>query len=68
METRNQKITINNQQHPDDDSTSEAEAMDEDASDLAQAEDSTLDEAEIRKQNKALKQISKLKSWFNPDP
>jgi hypothetical protein len=35
---------------------------------LAQAEDATLDEAETRKQNKALKQISKLKSWFNPDP
>jgi hypothetical protein len=30
-------------------------------------EDATLDEAEIRKQNKALI-ISKLKSWFNPDP
>jgi phage terminase large subunit len=35
--------------------------------DLAQVEDATLDEAEIRKQNKALKEISKLKSWFNPN-
>ncbi len=32
------------------------------------SEDATLNEAEIRKQNKAFKQISKLKSWFNPDP
>jgi hypothetical protein len=45
-----------------------AEATTEDASDLAEAEDATLDEAQIRKQNKALKEISKLKSWFNPDP
>jgi hypothetical protein len=39
--------------------------MTDDASDLAEAEDATLDEAQIRKQNKALKEISKLKSWFN---
>jgi phage terminase large subunit len=44
------------------------EAIKEDACNLAQAEDATLNEAQIRKQNKALKQISKLKSWFNPDP
>jgi hypothetical protein len=64
----NWKLKNNNQQPPDDDDTSDAEAMEEDANDLAQAADATLDEAEIRKQNKALKQISKLKSWFNPDP
>jgi hypothetical protein len=46
----------------------DAEELVEDTSDLAQAEDATLDEAEIRKQNKALEQISKLKSWFNPNP
>jgi hypothetical protein len=43
------------------------EAMEEDASGLAEAEDVTLDEAQIRKQKEASKQISKLKSWFNPD-
>jgi hypothetical protein len=32
----------------------DTEAIEEDASDLPQAEDATLDEAEIRKQNKAL--------------
>ena len=48
--------------------TLDAEELVEEANDLAQAEDATLNEAEIRKQNKALKQISKLKSWFNPDP
>jgi hypothetical protein len=42
------KLKNNNQQPPDDDDTSDAEAMEEDASDLAQAEDATLDEAEIR--------------------
>jgi hypothetical protein len=63
----NWKLKNNNQQPPDDDDTSDAEAMEEDASDLAQAEDATLDEAESRKQNKALNQISKLKSWFNPN-
>ena len=64
----NWKSKNNNQQPPDDDDTSDTEAMEKDASDLAEAEDATLDEAQIRKQNKALKQISKLKSWFNPDP
>jgi hypothetical protein len=54
----NWKLKNNNPlQPPDDDNTSDLEAIDEDASDLAQAEDATLDEAEIRKQNKALKQI-----------
>jgi hypothetical protein len=62
----NWKFKNNNQQPPDDDDISDAEAIEEDARDLAQAEDATLDEAQIRKQNKALKQISKLKSWFNP--
>jgi hypothetical protein len=46
------KLKNNNQQPPDDDDTLDAEAMEEDASDLAQAEDATLDEAEIRKQTK----------------
>jgi len=64
----NWKLKSNNLQPPDDDNTSDSEAIDEAASDLAQAEDATLDEAEIRKQNIALKQISKLKSWFNPNP
>ena len=64
----NWKSKNNNQQPADDDDTSDTEALEEDASDLAEAEDATLDEAQIRKQNKALKQISKLKSWFNPDP
>ena len=57
----NWKLKNNNIQPPDDDDASDSEAVNEDASDLAQAEDATLDEAEIRKQNKALKQISKLK-------
>jgi hypothetical protein len=64
----NWKLKNNNQQHPDDDDTSDAEVLEEDASDLAQSDNATLDEAEIRKQNKVLKQISKLKSWFNADP
>jgi hypothetical protein len=55
----NWKIKNNNQQPPDDDDTLDAEELVEDASDLAQVEDATVDEAEIRKQNKALKQISK---------
>jgi hypothetical protein len=64
----NWKLKNNNLQPQDDDDTSDTEAIVEDTSDLAQAEDATLDEAENRKQNKALKQISKLKSWFNPVP
>jgi hypothetical protein len=64
----NWKLKNNNQQPPDDDNTLNAEELVEDASDLAEAEDANLDEAQIRKQNKALKQFSKLKSWFNPDP
>jgi hypothetical protein len=68
MEIGNWKLKNNNEQPPDDDNTLDTEAIDEDASDLAEAEDATLGEAQIRKQNKVLKQISKLKSWFNPDP
>jgi hypothetical protein len=64
----NWKSKNNNQEPPDDDNTSDAEAMEEEASDLVESEDATLDEAQTRKQNKTLKQISKLKSWFNPDP
>jgi hypothetical protein len=56
------KIKNNSRQPLDDDDTLDAEELVEDASDLGQAEDATLNEAEIRKQNKALKQISKLKS------
>jgi hypothetical protein len=56
----NWKLKNSNQQPPDDDDTLDAEAMEEDASDLAEAEDATVDEAELRKQNKALKQFSKL--------
>ena len=67
MSYDNWKLKNNNQQPPDDDNTLDAEELVEDANDLAQAEDATLNEAEIRKQNKALKQISKLKSWFNPN-
>jgi hypothetical protein len=47
---------------------SDTEATTDDANDFAEPEDATLDDAQIRKQNKALKQISKLKSWFHPDP
>jgi hypothetical protein len=61
-------LKSNNIQPQDNEDTLGAEATTEDASDLAEAEDATLDEAQIRKQNKALKEISKLKSWFNPDP
>jgi hypothetical protein len=42
--------------------------MTEDASDLTEPEDATLDEAQIRNQNKVFEQSSKLKSWFNPNP
>ena len=64
----NWKSKINIQQPPDDDDTSDTETTDEDTTALTETEDATLDEAQIRKQNKALKEISRLKSWFNPDP
>jgi hypothetical protein len=62
------KSKSNSIQPQDNEDTSDTEVMTEDASDLAETEDATLKKAHIRKQNKALKQISKLKSWFNPDP
>jgi hypothetical protein len=61
------KLKNNNIQLQDDEDTSDTEATTEDASDLAETEDATLDEVQIRWQNKALKEISKLKGWFNPD-
>jgi hypothetical protein len=44
----NWKSKNNNQQPPDDDGALDAEAMEEDASDLAKSEDPTLDKAHIR--------------------
>ena len=61
MSYGNWKSKINNQQPPDDDNTLDTEAMEKDASDFAEAEDATLDEDQIKKQNKALRQISTLK-------
>jgi hypothetical protein len=55
----------------DDEDISNTEATIEDASDSAKPKDATNDDIQIRKQNIALQQISKLKrekSWFNPDP
>jgi hypothetical protein len=58
----------NSVQPQDNKDTLDTEAMTEDASDLAEIVNATLDEDQIRKQIKALTEISKLKSWFNPDP
>jgi hypothetical protein len=62
------KLKNNNQQPPDDDNTSDAEAMDEDASDLAQVEDATRDEAEIRKQKRfpTDETVSKINGFLKP--
>jgi hypothetical protein len=58
----------NNIQPQNNEDTSDTEATTEDPSDIAEAEDATLNEAQIRKKNKALNEISKLKYWCNPDP
>ena len=51
-----------------DEDLSDSESPDVDAKYLAIPEEASTDEIEEKKYKKALKEASKLKSWFNPDP
>ena len=52
----------------DDDDLSDSEAPCDDAKNLAVPEEPTPEGTEALKYKKVLKETSKLKSWFNPDP
>ena len=58
----------NNMKNSDDEDLSDSESPDVDAKYLAVPEEASTDGIEEKKYKKALKETSKLKSWFNPDP
>ena len=58
----------NNVKNSDKEDLSDSESPDVDANYLAVPEEASTDGIEVKKYKKALKEASKLKSWFNPDP
>ena len=58
----------NNMKNSADEDLSDSESPGVDAKYLAVPEEASTDGIEEKKYKKALKEASKLKSWFNPDP